>query len=700
MVETQESTTHFLDYWRVVCARKEIVIAVLLLVVMGGVGISYLLPRVYTSSTVIAVREAETPDLPVFTREGTRFNPLFLRTQFEIIQSRPIVEETVRRLKLEERLGIEPNPRTGTTAFEAACRGLASSMRVQQYRDTNLIQIRAFLSEPKGAAHELVADVANEIAAVFRDERMKNSLREKEDALKALHSSLLAQEDKVRTAERRVEDIRQKYKIDFYGRGEVTLDQMGLTALENERVRTRMELAEKEARYAKIQTLTAQELLSAAPYLVGDPALAALVERRRSAEVDLSQVKEMYGPNHPDFIRRKSAVDEISAKISEALDGLKVGVSQEYEAAKNKYRILETELDGLKARERNATSSEYREFNQAQQDLDHAKQIRDVLETRYIQEKIEMDIPRTTVEVIERAVAPGMTEAVSPNLLMIMILSIVMGIGAGVGLAFFIEYMDTSVKTIDEVEQVMGVPVLGVIPRGVRPLVSEDSEPGHAEAYRVLRTNIQFSKKLAGAKTITCTSASVGEGKSLTIFNLAYVCAGLGDRTLIVDSDLHRPRQHKILGLSNEVGLTDVLMDKSDLDSVIQATPVPNLSFLPSGRMTTQAHGLLDTRRMKDLVGEVRARFDMVFFDAPPIIGVSDASLLAREIDGVLLVIQHRKYPRALSQRARNMLSNAGANLIGVVLNNINISRDYSYYYYHYTSSRYYNRPASQAGRK
>ena len=195
---------------------------------------------------------------------------------------------------------------------------------------------------------------------------------------------------------------------------------------------------------------------------------------------------------------------------------------------------------------------------------------------------------------------------------------------------------------------------------------------------------------MTNGKAFCVTSGSVGEGKSLTLFNLAFVCAQLGDRVMLVDTDLHRPRQHKILGVSNSVGVANVLLGEATLDQAIVATQVTNLDILTSGKIGAGVHGLLDTKRMKELVRALKDSYDMVLFDAPPIIGVSDASLLVREVDGVMLVIQHRKYPASVSIRARSMIENLGANLVGVVLNNINISRDYSYYYYHH---HYYSYP-------
>ena len=178
-------------------------------------------------------------------------------------------------------------------------------------------------------------------------------------------------------------------------------------------------------------------------------------------------------------------------------------------------------------------------------------------------------------------------------------------------------------------------------------------------------------------------SGGVGEGKSTTLFNLAYICAQLGDKVLIVDSDLRRPVQHTFLDMSNRYGLTNLLMRDVPLEEVIKPTSVEGLHIMPSGKLPRSALGLLDSQRIRELVKNLKARYDYVFFDAPPLMGVSDASILASEVDGVMLVVQYRKYPRAISERAKRIVQNVGGNILGVVLNNINIMRDDYYYYYH-----------------
>ncbi|HRZ93831.1 MAG TPA: CpsD/CapB family tyrosine-protein kinase, partial [Candidatus Paceibacterota bacterium] len=180
-----------------------------------------------------------------------------------------------------------------------------------------------------------------------------------------------------------------------------------------------------------------------------------------------------------------------------------------------------------------------------------------------------------------------------------------------------------------------------------------------------------------------------GEGKSTTVFNLATVFAQNGQRVLIVDSDLRRPSLHKFLKVSNSIGLTNYLLKQNTLEEVVQTTGVPTMDFMPSGKLPSSSLGsILNSTRMREFITEVKQRYDFVFFDSPPIMGVSDASVLASEVDMAILVVQYRKYPQLMTMRAKQMVEKVGGNLMGVVLNNINISQDSYYYYY---SGYYYD---------
>jgi polysaccharide biosynthesis transport protein len=256
------------------------------------------------------------------------------------------------------------------------------------------------------------------------------------------------------------------------------------------------------------------------------------------------------------------------------------------------------------------------------------------------------------------------------------------------------------VKTIDDVERALQAPVLGVIPQNVGSLLDEGADSPHAEAYRVLRTNIMFSQKDPKLNTITVVSGGAGEGKSTTIFNLATIFAQNGQRVLIVDSDLRRPSIHKILKVSNSIGLTNYLLKQNTLEEVIQTTPLSTMDFLPSGKMPSSSMGVLSSAQMKELIRELKRRYDWVFFDSPPIMGVSDASILSSEVDMVLQVIQYRRYPQPMTIRAKQMIEKVGGNLLGIVLNNISMASDENYYYYSGYYYDYYSKQDDDSGEK
>jgi capsular exopolysaccharide synthesis family protein len=239
------------------------------------------------------------------------------------------------------------------------------------------------------------------------------------------------------------------------------------------------------------------------------------------------------------------------------------------------------------------------------------------------------------------------------------------------------------------------VPVLAIVPKNIRMLHREAGDTPDAEAYRILRTNIEFNRKSPDANTISIVSGGPGEGKSTTLANLAFISAQGGYSTLIVDADLRRPVQHTFFDVDNKIGLTNYLTTETPLEDVIQPTTVENLSVLPSGVLPADAVGILNSQRMSDLIAELKSRYDLVFFDSPPMLGVSDASVLASEVDQTIIVVQHRRFPRAMLTRVKQAILGVGGHVLGVVLNNVDLKHDQNYYYYTSYYNYYQRRPDS-----
>ncbi len=680
--EQQSSTLHFLDYWRVIRSRKEIVLAVAILVVITGTVYTLMLPNIYESQVRISVSE-DTPQINPFAAQqsyyNTQYNPYFLRTQFEIIQSKPIFDAVINRLNLQEEWGQDGE----NVAREVALKILENSIDVIQDRDTSLIRIIVRTDDPDESAR-----IANELAEVYKDSRLEIASKEIRGALDNMEESLKEQSERVLAAEKTVQEIRESKGIATPGETTTDIDDFQMQQILGDRLAAQKIMVDAGESLKILENMKDKDLVDVAAAITQDPLVMNSIQQIQDIEVQLSSVNADYGPNHPEVQRYKNQKLQAEQALKDRLQGLRNRLQTEYDLAKNRFNKLDSLLESVKTTTIEEQGEKYLPFRKALADLENERFIYNQLNSRLRQEIITMSVPRHPVEIIDTA-EPN-RRPVSPNLFMNVLLSIFVGMGAGVGLAYFIEYLDTSIKTADDIERILGLPVLGLIPQKVRPLIEEGPDSEHAEAYRVLRTNLAFTEGGAHHGAFCVLSSGAGEGKSTTVFNLAFVCAQQGEKVLLIDADLRRPVQHSILGVSNRFGLTNVLLRDVPVEEAIKATSVPNLHFLPSGRLPRTSLGILDPKRIGELITSLKSKYDVVLIDTPPLVGISDSSIIAKEADGCIIVVQYRKYPREMLAKARQMIDSLGVKVVGAVLNNINVMRDDYYYYYHSYYSDYY----------
>ena len=376
-------------------------------------------------------------------------------------------------------------------------------------------------------------------------------------------------------------------------------------------------------------------------------------------------------------------------QLDEGVVNLRATLQAQLDLATNRLKSVEVMKDETRE-EAIKRGLDAQDYVDAKREFETDQDLLQTMKLKQMGETISRKIPGESVEVHDEPVISN--SPVSPNVTLNLVLGAVVGLIFGVGIAFFLEYLDTSVKTLEDVERYLQVPVLAVIPKDVGILHKQSGMSPDAEAYRILRTNIEFNRKNPEDNAITVVSGGAGEGKSTTLVNLAYICAQGGYTTLMIDADLRRPRLHTFFDINNSVGLTNYLTTELMLEDVILQTPVDNLYFMPSGILPADAAGILNSRRMSELIQDVKQRFDLVLVDSPPILGVSDASVLASEVDLTMLVVQHRKLPRNMLLRVKQAVENVGGNVIGVVLNNVDVRSDSQYQYY--TSYYTYYAPA------
>jgi capsular exopolysaccharide synthesis family protein len=668
---TPEARLHFLDYWRVIKTRKAIVFVVFLLVILVAATVTYFQPKIYQAAARIKV-EQEKMSLPVFEREAyPTYDPYFLQTQYEIIQSQKILYPVIQFFDLQKQWGgSQPLP------IDIALRRLKGSMGVRRYRDTSLIEISVESEQPSQAAQ-----LANKIADFFSTERLEVRRKETQRGLDKLQDKLKEQQVKVQAAQQKVERLRRELNVPIFGA--VKLSDMTIQQLEQQQTTAKVEMVSRDTRLRELKKLTPPQLRNAAPTVFSDVNLASLLQSLDVTDLQLEKLKQQFGAEHPELRTAVAQREKLQAQIDTRVDGLMRGFEIEVKMAQERYDTLAKQLEDLKKATLTLDSEAFLPYRNAQRDEESETRLYETMKLQFEQETVKLGLPRSPVELIDQAEVPLFP--VRPNMVMNLILAGVAGLVLGIALAFFIEFLDTSVKIMEDVERFLGLPVLGVIPQGTAQLSRSDADPGHLESYRMLRTNIDFSQPNTERKSLAVLSVGAGEGKSFTLTNLAFVYAQQGARVLVVDSDLRRPTAHKYLGVDRHNGLSDFLTGNKSIDEIIQATNVANVWLIPAGspKSSKLALPLLTSQRMNQLIKEVGQRFDMVLYDTPPVLGISDAVIIAREVGNSVLVVQHRRFPRQMSLRARKMVENAGGKLLGVIVNNVHVGHEDTYYYYH-----------------
>ena len=692
--ESNELQLHFLDYWRVIRIRLPLIVLVFLLVVITTGVVTYFLPKQYESSVTMQINQNDTY-LKLFDDRGGGggFDPRFITTQFEIIQRKEILYPVIEALGLEQKW----KKLYGIVGKEQTLFRLRKMIDVREIRNTELIQI-SVLDQDKNEASE----IANRIAEEYQRRRIGEQQG-------TVNRSLIQLKDEVAKQSRRVDELRaeaQRIRIENEIQDlnpDSVVDPMQaanevLLSVEQQVSTERLRLSSLRAKYEQISKLTDDQIMRSISTLdVQDPTIIQMLPQYQEvASEEARLLNSGLGSNHPTVKSMRAKKEVMSKQLASQIASLRASMEANIRIGEESIKELEQRLRESQTKQQ-TSKTRASGYYEAKNNYIQAKRILEAAEMRLSTETMQRTMPQDPAVIWERAEPADFPSR--PRVLLNMILGIVVGLGFGVGLAFFIEYLDTSVKTLEEVESLLKVPVLAVIPKNISLLINGKDDNPDSEAYRIMRTNIEFNRKSPSSSSITIVSGGPGEGKSTTLNNLAYTFAKGGYTTLVVDADLRRPSQHRLFGVDNKVGLSDYITKNYELEDVVKQTKLDNLYFLPSGLLPSDAVGILNSQRMLDMIQDAKSRFDIVFFDSPPILGVSDASVLSSEVDLTIIVVQHRRFPKSMLQRVKLAVDNVGGKTLGVVLNNVDVRHDQSYEYY--TSYyNYYHKPVASPQKK
>jgi succinoglycan biosynthesis transport protein ExoP len=725
---TQESALG--EYIRVLVKRKWTVLACLFTIFSVVAIASLKMTPVYEASGSIEINKADSGlinfnNSPTFNVDY--YDPTELETEVMILQSDLLALQVVKELALDRRpdfggktsappssLDLAPDllqANSGrTSVLLSSFRG---NLKVSLSPNTHIVKV-SFRSPDK----DLTAIVVNTLMSTYAENNFKSRFDSTMQASDWLSKQLVDLQMKVETSQEKL--VRYQKEHEILGIDEkqnittAKLDELNkaLTAAESERM-------DKESVYRLVQAGDSDAIASAASVLdeseAGGHSASSLLESLRAKQADVKiQVAELstqFGPSYPKVAQLNGQLKEIEAQILGETKKVAGKIRGQYMAALQRENMLHDALEKQK-QEANKLNESAIQYSILKRDLESYRQLYEGLMQKMKEAGVSAGLKSNNFRIVDVARVP--TSPVEPNIPRNLAFALILGLTSGVGVAFLLEGLDSTVRTTEQAQMISGFAPLGMIPLGSRTardgtnskrLVIASSkevvelvtqvrpQSQMAESYRALRTSLLLSNLGAPPKVIMITSALPQEGKTTTSINCAVVLAQKGIRVLLIDADLRRPSIHKTLGMGPRSGLSNVLTGSATLQQAITRSPLlPNLWVLPAGTPPPNPAELLASTNMRDVLEELRGQYDHIVLDTPPALSVTDAVVLSQRADAVVLVIRSGQTTKQALRRSRDILMQVNAKVSGVLLNAVDLSSpDYYYYYeYHGKYSGYY----------
>ena len=730
-VEMRESPD-LLAYWRVIRKRRWTIVtlfSVLFTIVLLG---TLKQKPIYRAWALLEI-EKENPNIltvqELFALETV--SDTYLETQYKILRSETLARRVIDQFGLD-RL-TEFNPRAGRRSqtdaggasqpqtlaagandrdprgYQIALARFNDRLTVDPIKRSRLVEI-SFESENP----ELAARVVNALASHHIEQNLEVRWEATQKASEWLSQQLHELKARLEKSEDELQSYARVNGLLFLetekGASENIINER-LRQLQEELTKAQAARYEKESLYRLVQASDYGSL----PGIAENRLLQELTVRLAELKREQALLETTFTPDYPKVKQIQSQIQEIDSVLARERGRIAERITNDYLAAQRREALVSQAFEGQQ-KQANVIAERSVQYNILKREVDTNKQLYEGLLQRLKEAGVSAGLKASNIRVVDAAEPPK--KPAKPNLLLNLSLAVVLGLGLGIGAAFLQEHLDNSLKTSEDVERFLGLPALALIPSveslnghrgGVyglydrsKLLASEAektaaapqwyridaSSPKHSalgEAFRSLRTSVLLSTAERPPRTLLVSSSQPGEGKTTISSNLAISLAQLGQRVLLIDGDMRRPSVRKVFQIDNGPGLVSYLTGQQDWRAAVQPTGQAGLDALLCGPVPPNPAELLSSERMRTLLGEAKAEYQFVVVDSPPLLNVADSRILATMVEGVVLVVKGGVTPRELAQRAQAYARDVGANLIGVVLNNLDVRGSDDYYrYYHY----------------
>jgi capsular exopolysaccharide synthesis family protein len=537
----------------------------------------------------------------------------------------------------------------------------------------------------------MAALVANTIANVYIEQNLEAKFQAVKETSDWLTQQLEEQRKNVQSSEAALQRYREQHEA-VPTEERQRMAQQKLTDLNTAVTRAKTERIEKEAIYRQIDANPPNaQALDIMPAVQSNGFIQDLKGQLVAAQRQERELAVTLGDLHPTLVAARATVKDLETRLQAERAKVVETVRAEFLAAQNEEVQLMQALQDLQ-REMLLMRRKEMDYDVLQRDATSDRQVLDSLVQRAKETGVTGELRTSNIRIIDAADVPR--NPVSPLLRRNLMLSSLVGFILAVCFAFFAEYLDTRIKSPDEIKTYLRLPCIGLLPAlpsaaaGDAPLLNNGVPSTFKEAFRAVRTQVLFAGSAEPVRSIVVTSTRPGEGKTVVATNLALGLAMTGHRVLLIDADLRRPRIHDVFNVPQEPGLSAVVLGTKRAREVAHQSQIPGLWVLPAGAIPPNPAELLSSTRFKDLLKGVSTQFDWVIIDSPPVMAVTDASVLAHLASGVLFVVRSEGTSRPAAMAAIEQLEAAQARFVGAVLNRVKLDRN-SFFYSQYYSREY-----------